>query len=30
VHAQDGVTVSEIDLSDWWMRRLAFVFRFPN
>jgi NlpC/P60 family putative phage cell wall peptidase len=29
VHAQDGVAVSEIDLSAWWMRRLAFVFRFP-
>jgi NlpC/P60 family putative phage cell wall peptidase len=29
VHVQDGVAVSEIDLSDWWMRRLAFVFRFP-
>lgn len=30
VHAQDGVVVSEIALSRWWLRRLAFVFRFPG
>jgi NlpC/P60 family putative phage cell wall peptidase len=29
VHAQEGVVVSEIELSPWWIRRLAFVFRFP-
>jgi NlpC/P60 family putative phage cell wall peptidase len=30
VHAQEGVAVSEIALSAWWMKRLAFVFRFPG
>jgi NlpC/P60 family putative phage cell wall peptidase len=30
VHAQDGACVSEVALSDWWLRRLAFVFRFPD
>ena len=30
VHAQDGSAVSEISLSPWWRRHLAFVFRFPN
>jgi NlpC/P60 family putative phage cell wall peptidase len=30
VHAQDGFAVSEIALSPWWLRRLAFVFRFPE
>jgi NlpC/P60 family putative phage cell wall peptidase len=29
VHAQEGVAVAEIDLAPWWLRRLAFVFRFP-
>lgn len=28
IHAQDGATVSEIALSPWWWRHLAFVFRF--
>ncbi len=30
IHAQDGIAVTEIDLSPWWLRRLAFVFRFPT
>lgn len=30
VHAQDGACVSEVSLSSWWLRRLAFVFRFSN
>jgi NlpC/P60 family putative phage cell wall peptidase len=29
VHAQEGVVVSEISLSPWWLRRLSFVFHFP-
>ncbi len=28
IHAQAGAVVSEITLSDWWLKRLAFVFRF--
>ena len=30
IHAQDGLCVSEISLSKWWLQRLAFVFRFPE
>jgi NlpC/P60 family putative phage cell wall peptidase len=30
VHAQEGAVVSEVALSDWWIRHLAFVFRFPE
>lgn len=30
VHAQDGAAVSEIFLSPWWRRHLAYVFRFPD
>jgi NlpC/P60 family putative phage cell wall peptidase len=30
VHAQDGYAVREIWLSPWWLKRLAFVFRFPE
>ncbi len=30
IHAQDGACVSEIALSPWWKRRLAFAFRFPG
>jgi len=30
VHAHDGIAVCEVSLSPWWLRRLAFVFRFPN
>ena len=29
VHAQDGVAVSEVALSAWWVRRVAGVYRFP-
>jgi NlpC/P60 family putative phage cell wall peptidase len=28
IHAQEGAAVSEIALSPWWLRHLAFVFRF--
>lgn len=28
VHAHSGASVCEIALSPWWLRRLAFVFRF--
>lgn len=30
VHAQDGVSVTEVALSPWWVKRLAFVFAFPG
>ena len=30
VHAQEGAAVTEIALSSWWIRHLAFVFRFPG
>ena len=30
IHAQDGARVSEIVLTPWWKRRLAFAFRFPG
>ena len=30
IHAQDGACVSEITLSSWWLKRLAFTFRFPE
>lgn len=30
VHAHDGVGVAEVSLSNWWRRRIAFVFRFPG
>jgi NlpC/P60 family putative phage cell wall peptidase len=30
VHAQDGHAVSEIWLSPWWLKRVAFAFRFPE
>ena len=30
IHAQEGVAVSEVPLSDWWLPRLAFAFRFPS
>jgi NlpC/P60 family putative phage cell wall peptidase len=30
IHAQSGASVCEVPLSDWWTRRLAFVFRFPE
>jgi NlpC/P60 family putative phage cell wall peptidase len=30
IHAHDGLAVCEVSLSPWWLKRLAFVFRFPN
>jgi NlpC/P60 family putative phage cell wall peptidase len=30
VHAQEGAAVTEIALGSWWLRHLAFVFRFPQ
>lgn len=30
IHAQEGACVSEAALSSWWLRRLAFAFRFPE
>ena len=30
IHAQEGVAVNEVPLSDWWLSRLAFAFRFPT
>jgi NlpC/P60 family putative phage cell wall peptidase len=30
IHAQDGARVSEIALSPWWHRRIAFAFSFPE
>ena len=30
VHAQEQAAVTEVALSPWWLRHLAFVFRFPG
>jgi len=30
IHAQSGANVCEISLQPWWLRRLAYVFRFPG
>jgi len=30
IHAQEGVPVCEVSLSDWWRRRIAAAFRFPD
>lgn len=30
IHAQEDVTTSEIAIGDWWLRHLAFAFRFPG
>ena len=30
IHAHDGARVCEVALAPWWLRRLAFAFRFPN
>lgn len=30
VHAQEDVPVAEVALNDWWVRHIAFVFRFPG
>jgi NlpC/P60 family putative phage cell wall peptidase len=29
IHAQEGVAVSEVSLSPWWFKRIAYAFRFP-
>ncbi|MGH6770160.1 MAG: NlpC/P60 family protein [Xanthobacteraceae bacterium] len=29
VHAHDGAAVTEVALTPWWRRRLAYAFRFP-
>jgi NlpC/P60 family putative phage cell wall peptidase len=29
IHAQEGACVSDIYLSPWWRKRMAYVFRFP-
>jgi NlpC/P60 family putative phage cell wall peptidase len=30
IHAQEQAEVMEIALSPWWLRHLAFAFRFPG
>jgi NlpC/P60 family putative phage cell wall peptidase len=30
IHAQEGACVADIALQPWWLRRLAFAFRFPG
>jgi NlpC/P60 family putative phage cell wall peptidase len=30
VHAHDGAAVAEVAIAPWWLRRLAFAFRFPG
>jgi NlpC/P60 family putative phage cell wall peptidase len=30
IHAQEGAAVTEIALSAWWRRHVAFAFRFPG
>lgn len=30
IHAQDNAKVTEIALTTWWLRHLAFAFRFPG
>jgi NlpC/P60 family putative phage cell wall peptidase len=30
VHAQEQAKVTEVALSAWWLRHLAFAFRFPG
>jgi NlpC/P60 family putative phage cell wall peptidase len=30
VHAQEQASVTEVALSAWWLRHLAFLFRFPG
>jgi NlpC/P60 family putative phage cell wall peptidase len=29
VHAQERAAVSEVPVSDWWRRRMAYAFEFP-
>jgi NlpC/P60 family putative phage cell wall peptidase len=30
IHAMEGAPVCEVALSNWWRRRIAAAFRFPN
>lgn len=30
IHAMEGTAAAEVPFSNWWRRRLAGVFRFPN
>jgi NlpC/P60 family putative phage cell wall peptidase len=30
IHAQEGVAVCEVPINDWWQRRIAYAFRFPE
>jgi NlpC/P60 family putative phage cell wall peptidase len=30
IHAADGRSVCEVSLSNWWQRRMAYTFRFPQ
>ncbi len=30
VHAHDGAVVSEVAITPWWRRHLAYAFRFPE
>lgn len=30
IHAQERAAVTEVPLNDWWLRRLAYAFRFPE
>jgi NlpC/P60 family putative phage cell wall peptidase len=30
IHAHDGAAVTEVAISPWWRRRLAYAFRFPG
>jgi hypothetical protein len=30
IHAVEGAPVCEVNLSGWWLRRVAAAFRFPN
>lgn len=30
IHAQDGIRVCEVPLSQWWVQRVAYAFRFPE
>lgn len=30
IHAMEGAPVCEVPLSNWWRRRIAAAFRFPN
>lgn len=30
IHAQEHAAVCEVHLSNWWLRHLAFAYRFPG